>query len=383
MGSGRRKYFVVVAELTYTLTRCPECGLEALYRNGHILTHIHVDGPTDQPAVLALNKQRWRCSNCHHTCTATTPVVKANHAIGHNLAMHALKLASKSLPEKTIADFIGISTNSVQRIIDANLHPHANRNLPENLCFDEFRSTKGSMSFICIDADTHRAVTVLSGRLNKDIKDFFINQYSAKERATVKRVVMDMNAVYQRIVHEVFPNAIIIIDRFHIIQLVARSMDQLRVQCLKQLDVHSREHKVLKSLWKLFHKANPDAKKSHYLFGLNEWSTEQNAIDIGTSASAAFKTAYETYLELHEDLMGGHYRKLKTLITTYKRNGTVLDTAMSTLRKNLRGVITAAKSSYSNGPIEGVNRKIKELKRTCYGFSNQANMFKRIYQLIA
>jgi Transposase and inactivated derivatives len=54
-----------------------------------------------------------------------------------------------------------------------------------------------------------------------------------------------------------------------------------------------------------------------------------------------------------------------------------------TLRKKLNGVINAAKSSYSNGPIEGINRKIKELKRTCYGFSNQANMFTRVYQLIA
>ncbi|EPC98497.1 transposase [Lacticaseibacillus paracasei subsp. paracasei Lpp125] len=56
---------------------------------------------------------------------------------------------------------------------------------------------------------------------------------------------------------------------------------------------------------------------------------------------------------------------------------------MYTLRKNLNGVINAAKSSYSNGPIEGINCKIKELKRACYGFSNQANMFTRVYQLIA
>ena len=32
------------------------------------------------------------------------------------------------------------------------------RRLPINLCFDEFRSTHGSMSFICIDADTHKSV---------------------------------------------------------------------------------------------------------------------------------------------------------------------------------------------------------------------------------
>ncbi|MCG0641160.1 ISL3 family transposase [Lactiplantibacillus plantarum] len=187
----------------------------------------------------------------------------------------------------------------------------------------------------------------------------------------------------QAFVHELFPNAELIIDRFHIIQLIGRTMDTIRTQCLKQLDKHSREYKVLKSLWRLFHKANPDAQKSRYLFGLNEYSTEQNAIDIGTNTFPAFKTAYETYIDLHDALMGCHADELKNIITNYQPNGTPLDTAMHTLRKNLNGVINAAKSSYSNGPIEGINRKIKELKRACYGFSNQANMFTRVYQLIA
>lgn len=133
----------------------------------------------------------------------------------------------------------------------------------------------------------------------------------------------------------------------------------------------------------MFHKTKPDAKQAHYLFGLNDYSTEQNAIDLGTSVSAPFKTAYTTHLAIHDALMGGHYRKLATIITTYKRNGSALDMAMATLRKNLTGVINATKSPYSNGPIEGVNRKIKVLKRSCYGFANQENMFKRVYQLIA
>jgi transposase len=202
----------------------------------------------DQPVILELNKQRWRCSNCHSTCTATTPVVSTNHTIGHGLATHVLKLASKSLPAKTIASLTGISTNSVQRILTANIHPHASRRLPINLCFDEFRSTHGSMSFICIDADTHKSVKVLSDRLNRTIKQFFLSQYSTAERAAVQRVIMDMNASYQAFVHELFPNAELIIDRFHIIQLMGRTMDTIRTQCLKQLDKHSREYKVLKSL---------------------------------------------------------------------------------------------------------------------------------------
>ncbi|EKP99125.1 transposase [Lacticaseibacillus paracasei] len=34
-------------------------------------------------------------------------------------------------------------------------------------------------------------------------------------------------------------------------------------------------------------------------------------------------------------------------------------------------------------PIEGVNRLIKSLKRSCFGFKNQLNFFKRIYQITA
>ena len=89
--------------------------------NGHKLTHVHLAGPMDRPVILELNKQRWRCSNCHSTCTATTPVVSTNHAIGHGLATHVLKLASKSLSAKTIASLTGISTNSVQRILTTKI----------------------------------------------------------------------------------------------------------------------------------------------------------------------------------------------------------------------------------------------------------------------
>ena len=51
-----------------------------------------------------------------------------------------------------------------------------------------------------------------------------------------------------------------------------------------------------------------------------------------------------------------------------------MDTAVSTLKRNTHYV----KNGYSNGPIEGINRKIKELKRHCYGFRNLNNFFNRI-----
>ncbi len=55
-GSGRKKYLVIQAELTYTLRRCRSCGYNTLHPNGHKLTHVHIAGPMDRPVILELNQ---------------------------------------------------------------------------------------------------------------------------------------------------------------------------------------------------------------------------------------------------------------------------------------------------------------------------------------
>jgi transposase len=81
--------------------------------------------------------------------------------------------------------------------------------------------------------------------------------------------------------------------------------------------------------------------------------------------------------------MNHNTRKLWQLIDTYQPSGTAMDIAIATLKQNRRGVLAATASPRSNGPIEGVNRMIKSLKRSCFGFKNQTNFFNRIYQLAA
>lgn len=383
-GTRQRKEHIIVAKLTYTLTRCPLCGMDALRPYGFKATHIHVQGATDIPTVIDLDKQRWLCANCHHSTMATTPLVEPNHSIAKGVQMRIVELARLRLPKKTIASIIGISPTTVQRTLNAKIKYHAARTLPINLSFDEFRSTGNMMSFICIDGDTHKLVSLLGDRLNKTIKDFFISHYSLEERSAVRTITMDMNAAYQLFIKEVFPNAQIIIDRFHIVQLLGRALDQERITTLKQIkDHHLRTYKVLKSQWRLFHKTEPNAQRVRYFFGLNEYMTEQNAIDIALDEYPQFKQVYDLYLALHEALMNHNTRKLWQLIDTYQPSGTAMDTAIATLKQNRRGVLAATASPRSNGPIEGINRMIKSLKRSCFGFKNQTNFFNRIYQLAA
>ncbi|RND53246.1 Transposase [Lacticaseibacillus paracasei] len=175
------------------------------------------------------------------------------------------------------------------------------------------------------------------------------------------------------------------LDRFHIIQLAARALDQVRVQALKQLDdKHSRPYKIMKTNWRLFHQTAPDAKHKQFLFGLNEYVTQQEAIDIALDTEPKLKQTYETYLALHDALMvKKHPAELANLLATYEPNGTAMDMTIATLKRHKVAVLAAVTSPYSNGPIEGVNRLIKSLKRSCFGFKNQLNFFKRIYQITA
>lgn len=73
------------------------------------------------------------------------------------------------------------------------------------------------MSFICCDSENHQLVVKLQDRLSPSIIDYFENHYSKQERAAVEAVVIDLNAQYQSFIYRLFPNADIIIDRFHIV----------------------------------------------------------------------------------------------------------------------------------------------------------------------
>ena len=138
------------------------------------------------------------------------------------LKRSVLHMAREGITATGIARICHCSPSSVIRIIDEAVELKSRvARLPENLCFDEFRSVNRTMSFICCDAEeSHDIVAILENRLTKTIREHFMNRYTNRERAAVKSVVVDLNAQYIKFIKALFPNARIIIDRFHIVQLV-------------------------------------------------------------------------------------------------------------------------------------------------------------------
>ncbi|MCB7150387.1 ISL3 family transposase [Lactiplantibacillus plantarum] len=380
-------YFEVNAKLTYSPLRCPDCGFNMI-KYGFKPTKHFLLSLNGKAVRLNLKKQRFSCDNCHTTTLAHSPQLVPGKNITVALINSIIQLAKDSLTVKEIAKIVSVSETTVSRTLYGNItYRQSAKVLPINLCFDEFRSTGSDMSFICCDAENdHKLVGLLSNRLNKSITDFFLNRYTVKERKQVKTVTMDLNSQYQKIIHGLFPKAKIVIDRFHIVQLVGRALDKARLLATEGLEHFTREYKVLKSEWKIFHikESELNTKDMKYYPGLKEYTTQQNIVDLGLAQSENFKHSYDTYQTVLEAIRGKNIRALRKAITHYKKDGSPMDVAMHTLKKNLSYVLNSGKySSYSNGPVEGINRKIKALKRGCFGFKNQTHFFMRIQLITA
>lgn len=369
VGGEKRIIKVLHGRLTYRLTRCPQCGFRSIVKNGTRLTKLRVTSLTGQETRLHLRKQRYLCRNCGQTCGAHTPIVTPNHSITNQVRIRINELARNSLTAEMIAKLVGVSATSVQRTIYTDRKAFLeHRRLPKILCFDEFRSVHSTFSFICIDAQTHNLVTLLPDRLTKHIVDYFLNQYSLAERQAVEAVTMDLNAQYQHFIHRIFPNAEIIIDRFHIVQLAGRALDQARLAILHELSDHRcRHYKMLKSQWRLFHRneSQLNSQRKQFKRGLNEYLTDQEVVDTITDQFPDFKRVYTSYQTILHAIQEGDTAALKALINHYQPIQSEMDTVISTFRKNWQGIKNACCYQYSNGPLEGIIRKIKQLKRGC------------------
>src|SRR5699024_1068100 len=82
------------------------------------------------------------------------------------------------------------------------------------------------------------------------IRNHFL-RYPRKVRNRVKVITMDMFSPYYQLAKQIFPNAKIVLDRFHLVQHLSRAMNRVRIQIMNQFDSKSQEYRALKRDWRL------------------------------------------------------------------------------------------------------------------------------------
>src|SRR5699024_11109693 len=140
----------------------------------------------------------------------------------------------------------------------------------EHLSFDEFKYQKGQMAFEYVDAETGDILDILERRDARTIKDHFITNYYLSDLRKVKTITIDMKAGYVNVIKEIFPQAKIIIDRCHIVQLISHTMNKSCVQIMNKFKTSNSEDKKkyrrLKRFWKLLLKVAQKLSYTEYKY---------------------------------------------------------------------------------------------------------------------
>ena len=110
------------------------------------------------------------------------------------------------------------------------------------MSLDEFARRKGQGKFATIltDLDKSSLLEVIDSHKSDDIITV-LKQQPLAMREGVEEVCVDMWGGFPKVIREVFPNAKIVIDRFHVQKLVNKALNKVRLA----VDIKSLKNRCL------------------------------------------------------------------------------------------------------------------------------------------
>lgn len=361
--------------LTYKPICCEKCGVlfdNNFEKHGFITSNIKIPDVVGFKTILRLKKQRYLCKHCGKAFTLRDNVTEYGCFISKNTKWKIANELRNKISEKDIAKNNNVSPNTVERIMDSyydtqKLYKHY---LPEVLSFDEFKSVKsadGAMSFHMCNGETGQTIDIVEDRKLLSLLKYF-GYYSFKARNSVKFIIIDMYSPYVSLIQKMFPNAQIIIDTFHLVQLISRSLNKTRIRTMKN---NKAVYNKMKRYWKLILKDRNEldySKWKRYTCFPN-LMTEIDVVNYILDQSIELKTTYYKYQELLQSIRDKDYDNFIYAISNV--NNSVSDymkTSIKTLIEFKDKIYNTFNNNYHNGYIEGNNNFIKVLKRIAFGF---------------
>jgi transposase len=145
---------------------------------------------------------------------------------------YAMLLAEK-LPLEQARQFLRISHTSLTNIVSYWVSARMDEDdLSEiyAICIDDTSFRRGqSYVTVVIDAAKRRVIDVEEGRSAQQVWEFSMKlEEKGGDSEKITQVASDMSAAYLRGIGDCFPNAQVVIDRFHVSQLMRNAMDTVR-----------------------------------------------------------------------------------------------------------------------------------------------------------
>jgi transposase len=206
--------------------------------------------------------------------------------------------------------------------------------------------------------DKSSLLEVIDSHKSEDIISILKQQPQAI-REQVKEVCVDMWGGFPKVIKEVFPNAKTVIDRFHVMKLVHKALNQIRLQ----LGLKGLENKIL------LLKNNEDLNKSASS-KLRELFQSSTILEFAYSFKEDLRQIYESNLTVKAG-----FKKMKKWLAHAR---IFFPSIADTLEKHLPEIANYFLNRTTSGVTEGINTRIKLILRQSYGFADFKSMREKL-----
>jgi transposase len=285
--------------------------------------------------------------------------------------------ACQRLPTLHVAELFGLHWDSV-RLLERRALQDALEKLPKaqprRLVMDEFALFKGHRyASVVLDADTRRVLWIGEGRSRAAVRPFF-EALGAEGCARIEAVAMDMNTAFDLEVRQHCPQARVVYDLFHVIAKYGREViDRVRVDEANRLRHDKPARKVIKQArWLLLRNPENLKREDQQVHLQDLLAANQSLMTVylmkaelkalwSPATAWGWRSAWKQWLRLADE------SAIPALKQFAKR-----------LKGYWRGILSRVRWPMHTGQLEGINNRIKVIKRMAYGYRDSEFFFMKI-----
>ena len=394
--------------------RCPRCG-SRMHINGHkpiFLQHLNLGGNL---TCVSFPHSQLKCPVCGATQTQFIPFKAVGHRITQELYHYVRDLlALGTYTNKQVAELTGLGKNTIKaidqkRLLELYTIDGTRLIKPERqtryLGIDEFKLHNGrKYATHIIDLETGHILWIANGKKKQVVYDF-IDHVGLEWMDGVVAVACDMNSDFQEAFEERCPHIQPVFDYFHLVKNFndkvvseVRKDEQRRLYAEGNVEAAQALKKtkyILTSKRSTLQKKDKEAEDERVVHkGSKLFGTENVVLKGGYEAKyddLLRENSLLFALDLVKEKLADAYTSTDEVQMADKISD-IMDICEATgnthflwfkrlLDTHFEGIIAHATFRISNGKIEGINQKIKTLRRHGYGYPDDEYFFLKLFDL--
>ena len=326
---------------------------------------------------LRVNRRQFRCKKCNKVFSEELSFVKKRRTYTKRLAEKVVKEVLETDVKNTGKRnrMTSAEIETILKELEKDLLTEKPKDL-KKLGIDEITHLKGGKKYaaVLVDIDKRKPIALLEKR-NKEVIAECLQRWGFAILNQIKEVSIDLWKPYKTVVEELIPNAQIVADRFHVMNQINKELDARRKKEKRKIEKSKNKKEREQKLEGIKNSKYPLLKKKEKLN-----KTEKEKLEEVEKVTPDLMEMYEQKEKLRDifesKITGDEalWKMVEWTESSYK----YFPKSCRTIKRWIDEILAYFDNRTTQGTVEGINQKIKLIKRRAYGLNNFDNFRRRV-----